>query len=190
MTKTTDWIQTYTGKRFYPLEPDADLICIKDIAHSLSMQCRFNGHTAKFYSVAEHSVKLSREFFCGWHYKLAALLHDASEAYLSDIPRPIKHEPSMWFYRVAEKNLQTMIFDKFCPGWEQAEKDIKKNDALILAHECHTPTILAAGCEGFTLVDIHPEDKLTQFDHWPPDVAEHNFLSEYQRLQVRLEEAR
>src|SRR5438552_3035736 len=110
----TDWIQTFTGKKFFPLEPNADDICIEDIAHSLSMQCRFNGHSKQFYSVAQHSVLIASWWF-GDYPKLAkyALLHDASEAYLSDIPRPLKQLPEFEFYKKAEQLLQDLIYAKF-----------------------------------------------------------------------------
>lgn len=88
-----DYITTWTGVKFNFREPTPDQINLDDVAHSLSMQCRYNGHCSEFYSVAEHSVLIA-----GWVYStkrskrlaLEALLHDASEAYLCDIPRPIK----------------------------------------------------------------------------------------------------
>src|SRR5690606_29748913 len=97
-TRKGDWMQTFTGRRFWPLDPRPDEICIEDIAHALSMQCRYAGHCLSFYSVAEHSVLLSQhvaEPFRRW-----ALLHDASEAYLVDVPRPIKGDLSN--YRAVE----------------------------------------------------------------------------------------
>ena len=53
------WIQTFTGRKFFPLAPDGAEVCIEDIAHALSMKCRFNGHCLRFYSVAEHSVRVA-----------------------------------------------------------------------------------------------------------------------------------
>lgn len=187
MTKTTDWIQTYTGARFYPLEPDLDLIRIADIAHSLSMQCRYTGHTARFYSVAEHSLILAKEFHTGWHYRLVALLHDATEAYLSDIPRPLKYLPEFAFYRHAEDRLQEMIFDKFCKfRWQDTITGIKKSDTLLLAQECHVPLIMAGGCEGFDLVETHGYTPNIQY--LPPEAAERAFIAEYTRLSEMMRE--
>jgi uncharacterized protein len=87
-TRTGDWIQTYTGKQFWPLSPLPEDIVIEDIAHALSMQCRFGGHVRTFYSVAQHSVHVS--LLVEPQYALWGLLHDAAEAYLVDLPRPIK----------------------------------------------------------------------------------------------------
>ncbi len=84
------WITTFTGKKFHYLNPHPDEICIEDIAHALALTCRFGGHCREFYSVAEHSYRVS--MIVDKEDKLAALLHDAHEAYLHDVPRPIKHD--------------------------------------------------------------------------------------------------
>ena len=101
-----DYITTYTGIRFYPAQPDAEGICIEDIAHALSFLCRGNGHVSKFWSVAEHCIFCAREAAAReWPARLvlACLLHDASECYLSDVPRPFKKE--LPGYRVHEGRL-------------------------------------------------------------------------------------
>lgn len=107
----SDWIGTYTGKKFYPLDPRIEDIDILDIAHALSNVCRFTGHVNMFYSVAQHSVLAAR--YAPGHLMLAALLHDASEAYLCDLSRPVKHDPEMHAYRAAEKRLMRVIEHKF-----------------------------------------------------------------------------
>lgn len=103
---TGGWIQTFTGKKFYPLAPRIEHICIEDIAHALSMICRYGGHCREFYSVAQHSVMVS-----DWlpELKLEGLMHDASEAYLGDVTRPVKHSDAMKEYRQAEHHLEAMI---------------------------------------------------------------------------------
>ena len=83
-----DWTQTYTGRQFWPLDPRPSEVSIIDIAHALSNQCRFSGHSNTFYSVAQHSVIVSR--LCPKTMALTGLMHDASEAYLGDWIRPIK----------------------------------------------------------------------------------------------------
>lgn len=87
------WITTYTGRRFYPLAPRPQDVCLEDIAHALSMKCRWTGHVRTFYSVAEHSVRVARllnDQGFDARVQLAGLLHDATEAYLPDVASPIK----------------------------------------------------------------------------------------------------
>lgn len=102
-------IRTYSGHYFDVFDPNPDHIEIEDIAHSLSLLCRFAGHIKSFYSVAEHSIwvcnKVSKT------HALTALLHDASEAYLIDLPKPIKDEISQ--YLEVENNLMKVIAEKF-----------------------------------------------------------------------------
>lgn len=81
-------ISTYTGKLFNIFDPQPADICLEDIAHALAMNCRYNGHVERFYSVAEHSVVASLQ--CPPEYALVVLMHDAAEAYMTDVPRPIK----------------------------------------------------------------------------------------------------
>lgn len=83
-----DWMQTATGKQFWPLDPRPEEVDIVDIAHGLAHICRYGGHCARFYSVAEHSVYVSQALPPA--LRLYGLLHDASEAYLGDVIRPLK----------------------------------------------------------------------------------------------------
>lgn len=92
--RTGDWIQTFTGRCFYPLDPRPEEIFIEDIAHSLSLKCRYGGHSVVHYSVAEHSVLMSLNV--APENALWALLHDAAEAYSADIPRPLKRFIKQW----------------------------------------------------------------------------------------------
>jgi uncharacterized protein len=112
--KAKSWIGTYTGKKFYPYDPKPEDVCLEDIAHSLSKQCRFNGHCEILYTVAQHSIncaKLLKELGYDVKYQLYALLHDASEAYLSDLPRPVK-EYMPEYYEVEQK-VQDVIWEHF-----------------------------------------------------------------------------
>lgn len=104
-----DWFSTQSGIQFWPLDPREDEICIDDIAHSLAMQCRYGGHTRYHYSVAQHSFLLS--LAVPPEHALCALLHDASEAYLSDVIRPIKRH--LHGYDVYETRLWKAIARKF-----------------------------------------------------------------------------
>jgi hypothetical protein len=83
-----DWMQTFTGGRFYPADPISEEIDKRDIAHALSLLCRYGGHVERFYSVAEHCLLMS--YAVPPEDALAALLHDATEAYVVDVPRPLK----------------------------------------------------------------------------------------------------
>jgi hypothetical protein len=123
-------IITYNGITFWPLDPRIDEVNIEDIAHSLSMQCRFNGHLRCFYSVSEHSVRVAAQ--CSPENALWGLLHDASEAYLTDLPAPIKEE--MPDYKKMERIVQAVICEKFgLPIDEPAE--VKKNDIILRVTE-------------------------------------------------------
>jgi len=121
------YINTYTGKKFYPFAPQGKDIAIEDIAHSLANQCRFNGHSIVFYSVAEHSVEVSHQVKkCN---ALWGLLHDAAETYLSDIVRPIKRFVTfydadsyfhLWF-KTAEEAILQKIGERFGCAWPMPE---------------------------------------------------------------------
>ena len=89
-----DWIQTFSGGCFWPLDPRSSEVDIHDIAQSLAMTPRYRGHTVRFYSVAEHSVLVSRAV--PPEYALWGLLHDAAEAYTADIPSPLKRSIAEW----------------------------------------------------------------------------------------------
>lgn len=124
------WIQTFTGLQFWPMDARPSDVEIVDIAHSLSLLCRFNGHCRRFYSVAEHSVLASKLVAPEW--ALWGLLHDASEAYLADLPQPIKHYLAS--YREAEEKLLNVIADRFGLSWGVPEA-VKEVDRLLLATE-------------------------------------------------------
>lgn len=107
-------IATYTKKMFDPVHPDIQKIDVVDIAHSLSLLCRANGHFPTFYSVGQHCLNCAREAIARGYSRrvqLACLLHDASEAYLSDVTRPVKAELPR--YLEIEEPLQRTIWDKY-----------------------------------------------------------------------------
>lgn len=129
---------TYTGTMFDPLNPKPDQIDSRDIAHALSMLCRANGHFKTFYSVGQHCVNCMQEAAAkGYSRKvqLACLLHDASEAYLSDVTRPVKHELPQ--YLEIEKPLQEAIWNKYLPEpmTPEERKQVQEIDDAMLYHE-------------------------------------------------------
>jgi hypothetical protein len=124
-------IRTSSGIYIDVFEPTEDMITIEDIAHSLSHQCRYGGHLPVFYSVAQHSIYCC-ENVEGEENKLSALLHDASEAYLLDMPRPIKYH--LADYRDIEDKLMRVIATKF--GFEYPlSKEVKVVDEKALHWE-------------------------------------------------------
>ena len=123
------WITTFTGLKFHYLDPQADEVNILDIAHALSLLCRFNGHTKMFYSVAEHSLRVAHIVP---NFPLAALLHDAHEAYISDIPRPIKAD--MPIYEKIAERIQRIIENKYGVG-KYDKREVKQADHILLATE-------------------------------------------------------
>ena len=170
------WIQTFTGKQFWPLNPKTEDICIEDIAHALSMICRFNGHCSQFYSVAEHSVLVSR--FCPDKFKLYGLLHDASEAYISDVGKPIK--PKLNGYGEIEAQLQftiLMSFDQHGKRFNSITKDIDKR---ILVDE-QKQLMPKHPVEWSQTKDIEPLG--VELKCWQPEKAEEEFLNEFYRLK-------
>lgn len=133
-----DYITTYSKIRFTPLAPRSEDILIEDIAHALSLMTRANGHFPEFYSVAQHCldcVLVARAEGLSDREILACLLHDASEAYLSDITRPVK--ANLAEYRSIEARLQTAIYEKYLPGGlsETEAKTVKRIDDICLYYE-------------------------------------------------------
>ncbi|MDD6401671.1 MAG: phosphohydrolase [Lachnospiraceae bacterium] len=141
----SDYIITYCKKKFYPLEPVIEDIMIEDIAHSLSMLCRANGHYDSFYSVGAHCINCYEEAVArreSARIKMACLLHDAAEAYISDVTRPVKKNISN--YADIEEKLLNMIYEKFLgsPLNEYEEKVVKMIDDAMLYYEFYEFTAI------------------------------------------------
>ena len=111
----TALIRTVTGRDVDLLDPQPQAIAIEDIAHGLAHTCRFSGQSARFYSVAEHAIRVSH--MVPARDALVALLHDASEAYLSDLVSPLKALGDLAGYRAIESRLMQAIYRRFCPSW-------------------------------------------------------------------------
>lgn len=187
-----DWSQTFTGRMFWPLDPRAEDVCIEDIAHSLALQCRFAGHCREPYSVAEHSVRAAlyvREMLGDegradpdrHGEELAALLHDASEAYLADVIRPVKRRPMMESYRNVERVIQSMVNE-----WAGLRKFAHKS---LLVHEADE-VMLAT--EARDLMTTHPAEWNLRADPMPGVIvpwdwrtAEAKFLAMYYELRIK-----
>lgn len=172
------YFRTFTGLRVHPLAPSPDEIDVDDIAHSLAHQCRFLGHTDGFYSVAQHSVLVSE--FVPEADALWGLLHDAAEAYLGDLPAPIKRTPDMRVYRAAEGRLLAAVAAKFGLA-PTLPASVVEADRIVLATEFRDVTTvddldwIVAEC-GFA-----PTEQLW-ITPWPPAVAEDRFLRRFWEL--------
>lgn len=133
-----DYITTYSKIKFRPVEPVVEDIKIEDIAHSLSMLCRANGHYSTFYSVGAHCINCYEEAVARREtprVKMACLLHDAVESYISDVTRPVKqYLPE---YQNIEAKLSNVIYEKFLgsPITEYEEKMVKLIDDAMLYYE-------------------------------------------------------
>lgn len=179
------WTLTYTGKKFTPTKKmELDDISIVDIAHALSNLCRFAGHSKIFYSVAQHSVYVSFVMeMMGLDKEkcLAGLLHDATEAYLIDLPQPIKRLPEMKYYCDMEDNLAEEIAHAF--GFIGAEvfKDAKKADIIMLATEARD--LMNDPKDWESLKDIQPAN--FYIEQMTPDQANLFFLERFHALGGR-----
>lgn len=174
----SSWICTYTGKRFDPFDPKEDQIVIEDIAHALSNICRYTGHCRTFYSVAEHSVNASDYVPEKWSKQ--ALLHDASEAYLMDIARPIKQHPAMAQYRETEQLVQRAILRKFKEP-EELDASVHEADNRLLISEAK---LLLPNVNDWNWpVEPYPDFVV---HGWSPQTAERMFLRTWDHLSCTI----
>jgi 5'-deoxynucleotidase YfbR-like HD superfamily hydrolase len=176
------YIQTVSGRRFNPLDPDPDDVDIGDIARALSNQCRFGGNCRVYYSVAQHSclvADLVAERGAPVEAELWALLHDASEAYLVDLPHPLKHRSELGkLYGAYEDRLQETIFGHF--GLAAARPPlVKEADKALLATERR-----AVATEAWHWPELDGAEPLElEIQPWLPDRAHDEFLARYERLE-------
>lgn len=168
------WIQTFSGRRFNPTNPIIDTIVIQDIAHALSMQCRFTGHVRRFYSIAQHCILVS--YLCDKDDRKWGLLHDAEEAFIPDLSSPLKHSGKFDTYRECGKQLQIAICKRFgLPEKEPAS--VKYADTLLLATEARD-----------LMAPLHPDWKQPmeplpfKIEPWSPDEAEDRFTKRFYEL--------
>jgi uncharacterized protein len=174
-----DWIQTYLGVQFWPLDPRPEEVRLLDIAHALSNLCRFTGHCQHFYSVAQHSVLVSKQVSAAdakW-----ALLHDASEAYLADMSRPVKN-----FSKLGEeyKRLELLVMAAVCRKFGLSVAmpfSVKEADDVLLMTEKRD--LLATANLPKWRETSQPLESLTIIP-WSPLCAEHMFLQRAKELGI------
>jgi hypothetical protein len=175
------WIQTVSGGMFHILDPRQHEILVTDIAHSLSLMCRFTGHVRRFYSVAEHS----------WHASylvpeidaLWALLHDASESYIADLNRPLKHFTDVGpAYMQVEEKIMAAICRKFRIDSTQPESVTIADTAMLYAEKNQ----LMPPMEWDQKWGADQTAADVKIRCWLPDVAKAMFLSRFYELTNQL----
>lgn len=180
-------IQTYTGLIFYPLDPRLDDINLVDVAHGLSNKCRFTGHTSRFYSTAEHSCRVScyledigatlMQQYCGLH-------HDDTDAYLPDVPTPLKRLPEFEWFRKLEHDMQELCYKRFNCVVDDY-KIIKKADVVMLFAEKRDlmPKVNSQWDPVFEETDSPYSYKIKPL---PPEKAEYWYLERHYNLTKKL----
>ena len=167
-----DWFQTYTSVMFWPLDPRANEVRIEDIAHHLSLLCRFNGAVRRFYSVAQHSVLVSEAIVheqARW-----GLLHDAAEAYVGDMVRPLKL--SMPDYRAAEERVMRAVAERFGLTWPEPPAVKVADNALLMTER---RDLMAPPPAPWT---PRATPLAATIQAWSPIEAEARFLSRFHTL--------
>lgn len=137
-TARQEAISTHSGRAFRPMDPAPEQVALADLAHGLSNVCRGAGQTAFFYSVALHSIHVTEELKRNDESELVqfyGLLHDAAEAYVTDIPSPLKrHLPG---YREIEDDIQAAVWDAFAvdPPTDTQYRAVKRADRALGQYE-------------------------------------------------------
>ena len=166
-------IRTYTGNTFHYEDMSPKDVSIADVSHALSHICRFTGHVKVHYSVAEHCCRVSD--LCSPENKLWGLLHDASEAYCSDLPRPFKRLIGLEPYRTYEKRIMCIICERFGLPLEEP-KEVKAADMRLLVTE-QRDLMVNAGPEWY---DVKP--LLDLITPWTAEVAKEELLKRFNAL--------
>jgi uncharacterized protein len=177
------YLQTVSGRWVNPFDPDPSQLDAGDIARALANQCRFGGHSRVFYSVAQHSVivsELVEQRGGDVEDAFAALMHDATEAYLGDMPHPLKHRsPLGAAFKDAEDHLERALRERF--GIKPDVPEIKRVDRSLLATERRTfsdETWHWPELEGVEPLDL-------ELKAWTPDEAAEAFARRYAELDAR-----
>lgn len=182
-----DWIQTFSGLAFYPLGPATEDILAADIAHSLAMQCRYNGHVRRFYSVAEHCVLM-----CDWilashrdadearELALWALLHDAAEAYIGDMVRPLKLQ--MPDFIALDEKVTTAVARRFALCEAEIPAAVKLADSRILLDE--RAALIGASTHPWSIDGLEPLG--VRIRGWEPAIAKWEYIARLKDLGVEL----
>lgn len=181
MTRKGDWICTASGVEFWPLDPRPDEVRIEDIAHALANVCRYGGHSKWHYSVAQHSVLVCRYVIDkrlpdGGTAAKMALLHDAAEAYIGDMVRPLKR--LLPEYQKAELLIMDAILTHFGLPHDEP-KIVKEADNVLLATEAR---VLMPAESTLKWMNHGIASKTIKIKAMSPKEARQEFLWEYHHL--------
>lgn len=169
------YIETYNGGRFYFLNPTPEMLNIEDIAHALSMTCRYTGHIKHFYSVAEHCVHVSRMA----KNPLEGLLHDASEAYITDIASPIK--PHLYNYKELESGIMEVISKTYGFDWPLSADTHDADKAQLKTEARH---LLKSGGKDWLHLFETERTRGIMPKCWTPDQAKMAFLERFEECSA------
>ncbi|WCK22710.1 hypothetical protein [Agrobacterium pusense] len=174
--RTGDFMQVFSGRKYWPMDPRPHEVHIEDIAHSLAMQARYAGHCIKFYSVAEHSVLIARHLAAKHapEVALAGLLHDAPEAYCVDIPRPLK--PYLTNYKAIEQKNWLAIAARYGLPKELPD-EVHDADNRIIADELVNLVPMPWHAR-------HNNPLGVRLRYWSPEKAEIEFLATFDALMA------
>jgi hypothetical protein len=166
-------ILTASGFYFDLAAPESAPVDVVDIAHALAHQCRFTGHVRRFYSVAEHSIHCS--YLVPPEDALAALLHDAAEAYIGDVSKPLKS--MLPDYQALEKRVESAVFAHFgLPA--VLPESVKRADLMMLCMEQWDAMV---NIDNWNIPDVGWPNVTIRF--WSPVVAKVKFLRRYMQLR-------
>lgn len=175
MSRRGNWCQTFSGRQYWPLDPRPEEIFYEDVAHHLSLQCRFGGACREHYSVAEHSVRAS--YLVDSQHALQALLHDAAEAYVQDVVRPLKQH--LADYSIIEKLNWEAVCKRFGIPLELHEQVILA-DEIMLVTEARDLMSKPPAPWKFARANLEPlKETITP---WQPRFAKGRFLERFWEL--------
>lgn len=175
------WIITYTGLKFYHLNPQPDMVTVEDIAHALSNIGRWTGHTRFHYSVAQHSVYAS--YICPPEFAFDTLMHDSSEAYLGDLNRPLKHfTPAGPAYLEIEAKVEEVIFKKFGVRFPLPAAVKEADTKMLYTEKAQLMNVTEATQYEARKWGTDETQADIQIERWTPRRAEKMFLKRFAEL--------
>jgi hypothetical protein len=173
------YMRTFSGRQFWPMDPKAEDMSIRDVAHHLSLQCRFNGATKDFYSVAEHCVIGS--YLVPPEDAFEFLMHDAAEAWLGDLIRPMKNHSILGHeYKRIEAMVEAQVRERWGLADEMPASVKRVDQALCVVELAQAFEIPRRGSEDLDSLSM-PELPTLRF--WPWHMAESMFLRRFAVLR-------